>query len=141
MSGFKALKVPFPPLKVQQEIADTLDSFTGLIENLEREIEVRGKFCEDTLEKLISWAVCHPDIQRRTIKEYALTKSVKMPQLSVGDLDNLVVPLPPLDVQTQVSGKLLTVQRSIREAKEELELRKKQYSYTLDRLFDFARFD
>ena len=217
-----------------------------MIENLKREIEAREKFYKDTLESLISWAVGHPDIQRRPIKdfatrnrgisitaekmreleklpgddvrifaggqtiadvssehvdpkgiyrspsiiaktrgyidfelydkpfthkseiwsytvqddevdqpfvyfyldflkddllEYALTKSVKMPQLSVGDLDNLLVPLPPLDVQTQVSSKLLAVQRSIQEAKEELTLRKKQYTYTLDRSFDFSRFD
>ena len=81
------------------------------------------------------------DFLKDDLLEYALTKSVKMPQLSVGDLDNLVVLLPPLDVQTQVSDKLLAIQRSIKEAKEELKFRKKQYTYALDRLFDFSRFN
>ena len=40
-STIKSLLVPLPPFEVQKEILDILDSFTELIENLKREIELR----------------------------------------------------------------------------------------------------
>lgn len=48
----KSVRIPLPPLPIQQQIADTLDKFTSLISNIDKEIELRQKQYEYYREKL-----------------------------------------------------------------------------------------
>lgn len=50
-----SLKIPLPPLAVQKEIVEILDSFTGMIDNLHQEIELRQKQYEYYREKLLTF--------------------------------------------------------------------------------------
>ena len=85
------------------------------------------------------------DFLRDDLTEYALTKSVRITQLSTKDLDNLIVPLPPLEVQREVSSILNELESSshflVSQARQAAENYRKGYSYALDRLFDFSRFN
>ena len=49
--------------------------------------------------------------------------------------------VPPLGVQQEIGASLGSLSTYIEGLEEELSLRKKQYAYALDRLFDFHRFD
>lgn len=43
ISVYSKIEVPLPPLAVQKEIVEILDTFTGMIDNLQRELEQRQK--------------------------------------------------------------------------------------------------
>lgn len=75
--------------------------------------------------------------QKFNLQEFARATSVKLPQLSVGDTDNLKIPLPPLEVQEEIAIKLDTFTEYIDDLKREHELRQKQYEYYRDQLLDF----
>ncbi len=85
------------------------------------------------------------DFLRDDLTEYALTKSVRITQLSTKDLDNLIVPLPPLEVQREATSILNELESSshflVSQARQAAENYRKGYSYALDRLFDFSRFN
>ena len=66
--------------------------------------------------------------------EYALTRSVKMPQLSVGDLDNLVVPLPPLEVQQEIADTLDLFTGLIESLEREIEITRTLYAVKRDQV-------
>lgn len=47
--------IPLPPLAVQAKIVEFLDTFTGMIDNLQQEIELRQKQYEYYREKLLTF--------------------------------------------------------------------------------------
>ena len=50
------IKVPLPPLAVQKKIVEILDTFTGMIDNLQKELEQRQKQFEYYCESLVGSA-------------------------------------------------------------------------------------
>jgi type I restriction enzyme S subunit len=62
-----------------------------------------------------------------TLHELAKTKSVKMPQLSVGDIDSLDIPAPPRHLQDEIVQILDTFTALEAELEAELDARKKQF--------------
>ena len=50
-----SLVIPLPPLAVQKKIVEILDTFTGMIDNLQKEIELRQKQYEYYREKLLTF--------------------------------------------------------------------------------------
>ena len=65
-------------------------------------------------------------------------------QSTVGDVTQRVmrgfkVPLSPLEAQEEIVKELDSLFNTLEDKEKELELRKKQYAYTLDRLFNFSR--
>lgn len=49
------IKIPLPPLAVQKEIVEILDTFTGMIDNLQKELEQRQKQFEYYQEKILKF--------------------------------------------------------------------------------------
>ena len=49
------IEIPVPPIEVQQEIVRILDSFTGLIDNLNKELEDRKKQYEYYRDQLLNF--------------------------------------------------------------------------------------
>ncbi len=54
ISNIKQIKIPIPPLEIQQEIVRILDKFTELEKELEKELEARKKQYAYYREKLLS---------------------------------------------------------------------------------------
>ncbi len=55
MDGFYKQEIPIPPLSIQQEIVEVLDTFTDAISNLEEELALREKQFEFYKEQLLSF--------------------------------------------------------------------------------------
>lgn len=68
----------------------------------------------------------------------SISTSSTRPSLTQKALKKLVVPLPPLSVQQEISDKLDTMQQLIDNLKHERELRGKQFEYYRSRLLDFT---
>lgn len=47
--------IPLPPLAVQQSIVEKLDKFTALIENIEKELDLRQKQYKYYREQLLTF--------------------------------------------------------------------------------------
>lgn len=79
--------------------------------------------------------------QTQRLQELARTKSVKLPQLTVKDTDELQIPLPPLEVQREIVRVLDTLTALEAELKAELEAeleaRRLQYAHYRDALLTF----
>ena len=71
---------------------------------------------------------------KERLQEVARATSVKIPQLSVADTDNLSVPLPPLPIQEEIVRILDKFTKLEAELEAELEARKKQYDYYRNQL-------
>ena len=70
-SKFESIKIPLPPLAIQEEIVKILDSFT----ELEAELEARKKQYEYYREELLT---CNQKINRKTLGEATLlTNNIK----------------------------------------------------------------
>lgn len=54
-ANMRSIRIPLPPLPIQQQIADTLDKFTSLISNIDKQIELRQKQFEYYREKLLTF--------------------------------------------------------------------------------------
>lgn len=63
------LRIPLPPISIQQEIVRILDSFTQLQSNLEAELAARQKQYEYYRNKLLSFDKNVEDIERKTLGE------------------------------------------------------------------------
>ena len=72
--------------------------------------------------------------QRASLDQLARSKSVKMPQLAVGDTDNLMVPLPHIEIQREVVSILDKFTELDAELDAELESRRKQYEQYRNKL-------
>lgn len=64
------IEIPLPPLAVQKEIVEILDTFTGMIDNLQKELEQRQKQFEYYRE--ILFAKRHSELKWEYIKNIAL---------------------------------------------------------------------
>lgn len=71
----------------------------------------------------------------------ARANAVKLPQLSIGDTDKFEIPLPPIEVQTEIVrilDKFTSLEAELEaELKAELDCRKRQYEYYRDKLLSF----
>lgn len=61
------IEIPLPPLDVQKEIVEILDTFTGMIDNLQKELEQRQKQFEHYRDKLLTFK--EGEVQMKPIKE------------------------------------------------------------------------
>lgn len=64
---------PLPPLAMQKEIVEILDTFTGMIDNLQKELEQRQKQFEYYRKSLL----CKKDGTAQKVKEFAELKAGK----------------------------------------------------------------
>lgn len=67
----------------------------------------------------------------------ARANAVKLPQLSIGDTDKFEIPLPPIEVQTEIVRILDKFTSLEAELEAELDCRKRQYEYYRDKLLSF----
>ena len=72
-SDISKFKIPLPPLAVQKEIVEILDAFTGMIDNLQKELEQRQKQFEYYRKSLL----CKKDGTAQKVKEFAELKAGK----------------------------------------------------------------
>ncbi|WP_124054867.1 restriction endonuclease subunit S [Arcanobacterium ihumii] len=97
--------------------------------------------------ELWSYSLNDPCINQKFVYYYLLTQvdflskkakatSVKLPQLSITDTDDLNIPIPPLEVQEEI----VRILDSFTQLEAELEARKKQYAYYRDSLLTFPEF-
>ena len=74
-------------------------------------------------------------------QQKARASSVKLPQLSVSDTDNFLVPLPSLEIQEKIVSILDRFTTLVNDLKSglpaEIALRRKQYEYYRDKLLTF----
>ena len=70
------------------------------------------------------------------VQAIAKANSVKMPQIKVGDIDGMLVPVPPLEIQKEVVRILDTFTKLEAELEAELEARRTQFAFMLDQVFD-----
>lgn len=73
------------------------------------------------------------------LQKLARSKSVKLPQLAVRDTDNLLVPIPPLEVQNAIVDILDKFTKLEAELEAELAARRAQYEYYRNSLFENLR--
>lgn len=71
--SFLNIMIPLPPLAVQKEIVEILDTFTGMIDNLQKELEQRQKQFEYYRKSLL----CKKDGTAQKVKEFAELKAGK----------------------------------------------------------------
>ena len=76
-------------------------------------------------------------IQKERLQRLAKATSVKIPQLSVADTDNLPIPIPPLTIQKEIVKILDNFTQLEAELETELEARKKQYEHYREALLSF----
>jgi type I restriction enzyme S subunit len=69
------------------------------------------------------------------LHELAKSKSVKMPQLAVGDIDSILVPFPSISTQNKIVEILDAMCELQLEIRSELESRNMQFQYYRDALF------
>ena len=65
-SAVESIKIPIPPLAVQQEIVKILDTFTALEAELEAELEARKKQYEYYRDELLTFG---DDVEWKTLGE------------------------------------------------------------------------
>lgn len=66
-------KIPLPPLAVQKEIVEILDTFTGMIDNLQKELEKRQKQFEHYRDQMLTFK--EGEVQMKPIKEIFETRN------------------------------------------------------------------
>ena len=81
--------------------------------------------------------------QSENLQHLARSKSVKLPQLSVSDTDNLLIPTPPLPVQEEIVRILDALDSLVTDLYSglpaEIAARRKQYEYYRDKLLTFEK--
>ena len=90
-------------------------------------------FCSDNLSSKYAYILL--------LKNQHLLKSKVrkggIPRLARNDVENILIPLPPLSRQQEIVSTLDTMSSLIDKLKEEIELRKKQYEYYREALLSF----
>ena len=66
-ANLKGITIPLPPLSIQQQIVEILDTFTDSISNLQEELELREKQMEYYRENLLSFD--GEDVEWKSIKD------------------------------------------------------------------------
>ena len=87
MARVLGLQIPLPPLPVQEEIVRILDSFTGLISELEAELAARRKQYEQYRDRLLS---CEKIKSDRTTLENVAEYNTRRISISNITLENYV---------------------------------------------------
>ena len=77
------------------------------------------------------------DTLTESFQRIAKATSVKIPQLSIGDTDQIRIPVPPLEVQNAIVEILDAFTALLKELEAELEARKKQYAYYREEQLSF----
>lgn len=72
-SDISKFKIPLPPLAVQKEIVEILDTFTGMIDNLQKELEQRQKQFEHYRDQMLTFK--EGEVQMKPIKEIFETRN------------------------------------------------------------------
>ena len=67
ISVYSKIEIPLPPLAVQKEIVEILDTFTGMIDNLQKELEQRQKQFEHYRDQMLTFK--EGEVQMKSIKE------------------------------------------------------------------------
>ena len=67
ISVYSKIEIPLPPLAVQKEIVEILDTFTGMIDNLQKELEQRQKQFEHYRDQMLTFK--EGEVQMKPIKE------------------------------------------------------------------------
>lgn len=75
--------------------------------------------------------------QAKQLHILARSKSVKLPQLSTGDTDNLFVPLPPRPVQDEIVKALDAMDAVVKSLEEERAARQEQFEALRERMINF----
>ncbi len=88
--------------------------------------------------KYIGYALSTVDAQLQKSKGKVKSKVV---HLSVSELKEIVIPVPPLSVQEEVVQMLDNMTGLLRELEQEISARKQQYEYYRDKLLTFPRAD
>ena len=65
--SFLNIMIPLPPLAVQEKIVEVLDTFTGMIDNLQKELEQRQKQFEHYRDQMLTFK--EGEVQMKPIKE------------------------------------------------------------------------
>lgn len=63
----KEIEIPLPPLAIQKKIVEILDTFTGMIDNLQKELEQRQKQFEHYRDQMLTFK--EGEVQMKPIKE------------------------------------------------------------------------
>ena len=71
------IKIPIPPLKVQEEIVKILDKFTDYVTELTSELTLRQKQCSFYRDKLLSFEDEAYQVEWKTLKDVAKLKNGK----------------------------------------------------------------
>lgn len=79
--------------------------------------------------------------QAERLQALARANSVKLPQLTVGQIDSIRIPVPPLEVQREVVRVLDLFQSLEAELEAELEARRRQYAHYRDSLLSFTNLE
>ena len=66
-SDISKFKIPLPPLAVQKKIVEILDTFTGMIDNLQKELEQRQKQFEHYRDQMLTFK--EGEVQMKSSKE------------------------------------------------------------------------
>lgn len=69
------IEIPLPPLSIQQEIVEILDSFTALQQNLEDELKLRQKQYEHYREKLLTFEDGAVEVEWKKLGEVCKIKN------------------------------------------------------------------
>ena len=67
ISVYSKIEIPLPPLAVQKKIVEILDTFTGMIDNLQKELEQRQKQFEHYRDQMLTFK--EGEVQMKSIKE------------------------------------------------------------------------
>ena len=67
ISVYSKIEIPLPPLAVQKKIVEILDTFTGMIDNLQKELEQRQKQFEHYRDQMLTFK--EGEVQMKPIKE------------------------------------------------------------------------
>lgn len=73
ISVYSKIEIPLPPLAVQKEIVEILDTFTGMIDNLQKELEQRQKQFEHYRDQMLTFK--EGEVQMKPIKEIFETRN------------------------------------------------------------------
>ena len=101
MVSVLTMEIPLPPLAVQKEIVEILDTFTGMIDNLQKELNQRQKQFEYYQEKILKFDDVIQQEEEVLIKKDGI----------LGEIDELIKQFCPDGVQETLLGEIMTIVR------------------------------
>lgn len=101
ISVYSKIEIPLPPLAVQKEIVEILDTFTGMTDNLQKELEQRQKQFEYYQEKILNF----DDVIQQEGEVFIKKKGI------LGEIDELIKQLCPDGIRETLLGEIMTIVR------------------------------